>query len=231
MINFTNKDNLIKELIKIEATFKLTENDKEELFISFYNLDKVNRKERIIFLLYLIKFFQSPPILANFSEKIIKDIDNLKAHRIQTEIKQYIENLITITYNNNIDALLKYYDLFYVKMLKELYFNYSFILEDEAAVYRLEFRDLLFSLFNERNLIFDVLDEENKSFIENKIGFNEALLDTSKRTKKLSIIEKEIQILSIRKMPIYKMEHYAPQIFLKTLTKIILKVNILVFKL
>ena len=118
------------------------------------------------------------------------------------------------------------YDNFIFKKLKFLFFDFDLQNFENAITFRLPLRELMIELFHFKKKLLIILEEEAKVYNETKLStLNEALM--SKKQRKLTKFQKEMECLSIRRLAIFNIninDEIFPQTLMTVIVKIFLKV-------
>lgn len=121
------------------------------------------------------------------------------------------------------DNLVKFVDNDMEKRLMAIYMDEDYFERSEPVTYQLGLKEILYDLVRLKECLEVVLEEESKHYKSSK-SLNENLL-AKKASKKFNNYEKDIQLLTTKKLNIYEgfQEKIAPQTIINQLVKMCFK--------
>lgn len=185
--------------------------------------DNSNSKEQIYIKIILCKLSNTPQGLKSLNDKFLREFPNIKNNKFMTnELRSFLDKELNETLIYLYDSLVQHMDLIITSKLKQFFYLNDWLNCKEAITFRIEVRDLCYELLNFKNQLFELLEEEKRSYQENKSStFNEALLN--KKQRKLTKFQKEMECLHIRRLAIYEGNAESPQLIMMTIAKIFFK--------
>ncbi len=190
-------------------------------------------KEKIYVKIILVKIplMNNTNSLKQFVDRLLNNFPQLKSNKsFYNETRIFIDKEIVDSLKSLLDSLIQLKDCEIHRKLNELFYDINWMNYEKTVTFRLEVRNICFDLFSFKNELNDLLELEKKIFEEtNSSTINEALL-WSKKQKRMTKYQKEMECIHIRRLSIYSENNSSPQAILSILAKIFLKVVLFLFR-